>query len=726
MAVDKFRAPKPLVLALCALSALLGLFFVYDHWVYQKRTGGGSWVFKVLPAPAQYLDNVISDNATFFIGGIEPDKRISIAAIDDDTLGRLGFPFQRRYHARLIDRLSALGAKVIVFDVMFLEADKLNPEDDRQLLQSVGKAGNVALAGLMEKTATMQGEGMDAVTGETVRFRFPFGGLREAALLCAFPNTEAFVDRDGHLRRMMIFDNRAGYSAAPGSGYGYWQGKPIASLAAGAYSALTGTKLEDVQSLFPENIYRLNLAQVMLRKKSPGRPGAAEDAKQVKSLYPQISIVDILDGALSDGEKALIKDGAVFVASTSMGAYDHYSGPYGDKVPGVMFHANLLDNMLNKNWMRPAPAYVSFAAMIALLWASLVAFNLPLIWGAVFTVALAALWAVIYAVVFMGGGLLAMVMPETGIAAGFAAVTFYRVVVEGKEKRWIKGTFGQYLSPKVVEIIIKDPARLKLGGEKREMTIFFLDIAHFTSISEKMDPEALPVFLNRYLSAFTDIILENDGVVDKYIGDCIMAFWNAPLDLPQHQYYGCLSAVQCIKAIEELNKNLPPGLPETPAIRIGLNSGFVKVGNFGSSTRFSYTVIGDEVNLASRLEGANKFFSSRILVSEATYLPAKDRIVARELGRVRVVGKNAPIRVYEPLATAKEQTPDIVSLAEACNLGAEKFAAGNFGAAAKSYLDALAIAPHDAAAKRQMERALDYKKSGPPPDWDGVFNLTSK
>ena len=172
--------------------------------------------------------------------------------------------------------------------------------------------------------------------------------------------------------------------------------------------------------------------------------------------------------------------------------------------------------------------------------------------------------------------------------------------------------FGQYVPPEVVDILVKNPERLKLGGEKRDMTMFFLDIAHFTTISEKMSPEALIQFLNHYLTALTDDIFHNNGVVDKYIGDCVMAFWNAPLDEPDHRRKACLAAVACVATIERLNREyVDPSMPETPKVRIGLNSGEVVVGNTGSARKLAYTVLGDEVNLASRLEGANKFFGSR-------------------------------------------------------------------------------------------------------------------
>jgi adenylate cyclase len=273
---------------------------------------------------------------------------------------------------------------------------------------------------------------------------------------------------------------------------------------------------------------------------------------------------------------------------------------------------------------------------------------------------------------------------------------------------------------------VKDPAKLKLGGEKREMTVFFLDIAHFTSISEKLDPERLTQFLNVYLSTITDIILKNDGVVDKYIGDCVMAFWNAPLDLPEHRLKGCLSAVECIAAVERLNEKGFAGLPEKPAVRIGLNSGKMVVGNMGSSTRLSYTVISDEVNLASRLEGANKYFGSRVMASEATYAGAKDKVEARELGMLRVVGKAVPVRVYELMGKKGELTSSARGLLERYAEGFDLFYKRDFAGAQLAFRAALEIAPEDAPSKLYLRLCGDYLKEPPVKEWDGVFNLTSK
>ncbi|MCK5583329.1 MAG: hypothetical protein KAI33_06040 [Elusimicrobiales bacterium] len=300
----------------------------------------------------------------------------------------------------------------------------------------------------------------------------------------------------------------------------------------------------------------------------------------------------------------------------------------------------------------------------------------------------------------------------------------HKAFSEGKEKAWIKNTFGQYLSPKVVKVITEDPSKLKLGGDKRDMTVFFLDIAHFTSISEKLSPEELTQMLNKYLSGFTDIILKYDGVVDKYIGDCIMAFWNAPLDQDKHRTLTCLAAIDCMTELDRLNGAAVKG-EEQPAIRIGLNSGPAVVGNMGSNTRLSYTVLGDTVNLASRLESANKFFGSKIMLSEFTYDEAKDEVESRFLGKIKVVGKALPVKVYELLAKKGELSGEMSKLVDEYNKGLDLFYKFDYKKALTQFDKALKLDAKDGPSDYYKNLSKEYIEN-PPENWDGVITLTGK
>lgn len=711
---EKQGFPKIVAAVLAAMIGLMSLLFWFDWALYEQRVLPQA-VLSTIPPPVQWLENIVYDITVARIGGTEPDARISIGAIDDETVTKLGWPFSRRYHAQLIDRLKSLGAKTIVFDVMFLDQIQEDPAGDRLLEQATKRAGNVIHAGLVNASVLEN--------GISYSFRRPTGLIGDNAFILANPNVDDVVDRDGHIRRIMLFYPRAYYDGRAGTGCKNCKGIKIASLSVAAYANFTGEPVEKLfQSLRAKNIRWINFALPDTYPQHPGRKSAQD--KLIYASYPHVSVLDILDGTLSDVQKARIKDGIVFIGSTSLGTFDHYPTPFHMTAPGVELHANSLDNLLNNNYMRPASPLWSFAAMLFFMLLPLVFFRKSPYMGATATAAAALCWSILYGWLNMRGVKIYFAMPMGGLMMSFLYLTVYRVVVEGREKRWIKNTFGQYLSPKVVEVLMKDPDKLKLGGEKRDMSVFFLDIAHFTTISEKMDPEQLTLFLNKYLSALTGVILKNEGVVDKYIGDCIMAFWNAPLDLPEHRMLAALSAVECIETVERLNREST--LPVKPAVRIGLNAGNMVVGNMGSDVRFSYTVIGDEVNLASRLEGANKYFGSRIMASEAVYGGARQHILARELGYIRVVGKSIPILVHELIAPRAAATPAQVLLCKLYGEANTFYREGKFAEALTLYKQALEAVPGDAVCETQIKRVETLMTQPVPKDWDGVYNLTSK
>ena len=242
-----------------------------------------------------------------------------------------------------------------------------------------------------------------------------------------------------------------------------------------------------------------------------------------------------------------------------------------------------------------------------------------------------------------------------------------------------------------------------------------------------MSPDDLINFLNKYLSALSQVLLDQKAVVGNYIGDCIMAFWNAPV-LPSgnHRELACLAAIDAQAMMAKLNETLDPNLPMVPAIRIGLNSGFVTVGMTGSQKKLQYTTLGDEVNLSSRLEGANKFFGSSIMVSEATFEGAKDVVEGRELGRVRVVGKETPVRVFELLGKKGKLTSEWQKALEAYNRGLALFAKRQYDDAALAFEEVVKLFPKDGPGNLYMNAARDYAAIPPEDNWDGVFNLTAK
>jgi adenylate cyclase len=237
----------------------------------------------------------------------------------------------------------------------------------------------------------------------------------------------------------------------------------------------------------------------------------------------------------------------------------------------------------------------------------------------------------------------------------FVSVVVYRVITEERDKRRIRETFGKYVSPKVVDQILEHPP--ELGGVDKELTVFFSDIRGFTTLSEAMTPQELVNHLNIYLTEMTDIILEYQGTLDKYVGDEIMCFWGAPLPQEEHAMLACKSALRQMEALRKLNEQWPP--ERRINIGIGINSGIMTVGNMGSLGRMNYTLTGDNVNLGARLEGTNKQYGTNIIISEYTYGLVKDRVVVRELDNIRVKGKNRPVQIYELIDVNEDMEPPI-------------------------------------------------------------------
>ncbi|MFW6182125.1 MAG: adenylate/guanylate cyclase domain-containing protein, partial [Spirochaetota bacterium] len=321
---------------------------------------------------------------------------------------------------------------------------------------------------------------------------------------------------------------------------------------------------------------------------------------------------------------------------------------------------------------------------------------------------------------FLAGLWLPVVVLEASVLVTLTGSGVANYATEGKQKRYIKNAFQQYLSPAVIEELIAHPERLKLGGERRVLSIFFSDLQGFTGISEGLSPEELTALLNDYLSAMTDIIQEEGGTVDKYEGDAIIAFWNAPLSQEDHAARAVRAALRCQKTLARLRPEFRQRMGRDLCMRIGINTGPAVVGNMGSHSRFDYTMLGDAVNLAARLEGINKQFGTYTMISRDTLSQAGDGFPARELSRVAVVGRAKPVTVYEPMLP--EEYRQRGELLAAFAEGLQAYYAGDFERAARLFER---IADTDPPAARYLERCRELMEH-PPESWDGVWVMTAK
>jgi adenylate cyclase len=412
----------------------------------------------------------------------------------------------------------------------------------------------------------------------------------------------------------------------------------------------------------------------------------------------------------------------VLVGVTAQALLDLKPTPLSRVYPGVEIHATALDNLLSGDFLRDVSGE---CALLAIIGFALVCGVLGRMsssgWRS------ASLFVVLLPLPFLGGLLAYMDgywLPVAGPAVGgllsLLAALSVNYAVEGRQKRFIKGAFSQYLSPEVIERIVQDPAKLKLGGETRELTILFSDIQGFTGISEMLTPEQLTTLLNQYLTAMTDIVMEEGGTVDKYEGDAIIAFWNAPLDVDDHAARAVRAALRCQRRLAEMRPDFKTLCGRDLHARFGVNTGKVVVGNMGSNQRFNYTFLGDAGNLASRLEGVNKEFGTYLMISEYTKTLLGDEFVCRELARVKVVGRAASVRVFEPMLRADYDARRNVMDTFASGLAA--YYEGRFLEAGKFFET---FASQDPPCRIFLARCRAFEQS-PPSTWDGVWEMRDK
>lgn len=395
-----------------------------------------------------------------------------------------------------------------------------------------------------------------------------------------------------------------------------------------------------------------------------------------------------------------------------------------DSIPGVYVLATAVNNLLRGDALReldPLPSG-GFVLILALAAAAVTMRLPPLAAGAALLGGIA-LWATAATLVFRLGLVLPLLTPPLAAGPTLAVLLGYRFAVTDRDKRLLRGSFALYLAPSLIDRMLAADRLPELGGELRTVTVLFSDLAGFANLSERLAPAELVALMNEYLTAMTDIIEGEGGFVEKYIGDAIAAVFGAPLDDAQHALHAARAALACRDRLEALNREAAAFRGHRLQARIGLSTGEALVGNIGSRRRFNYTAMGDAVNLAARLEGANKVYGTAILAAEATRLAAADAIAWREIDRVRVVGRGQPVTIYEPLALAGAARPEQTEVSTAFAAGLAEYRAGRFDAAAHLF-DALAT--RDSPARVFAERARRCLASPPPQPWDAVTTLESK
>ncbi|MCK4965957.1 adenylate/guanylate cyclase domain-containing protein, partial [bacterium] len=411
------------------------------------------------------------------------------------------------------------------------------------------------------------------------------------------------------------------------------------------------------------------------------------------------------------------------------GTWDLNPMPYLDRYPMLGLHANAFNTILTQNFLKTLPQWLVFTIILLCgLLMGLIVPRLSPIKCAIVILTLLAGYLLTAQYVFVSKGLIIDVLGTVStLMIGYLSITVYNFFSEEKEKKMIRGIFSRYVTKSVVDELIKNPDMVKLGGERKTLTVFFSDVAGFTSVSEALSPEDLVGLLNEYLTAMSNIILKYDGMIDKYEGDAIMAVFGTPIPMPDHAVKACHVSLEMQDELVELRKKWhEEGKPELK-VRIGLNTGPMIAGNMGAMDRLDYTVMGDSVNLGSRLEGANKQYGTYIMISGFTYELVKDDIETRFLDSLRVQGKKLPVKVYEVLASKDKGLSDIKrKVVESFDQGMECYLKQNWDKGIYYFENALSLDNDDPPSQVYLERCQAYKENPPASDWDGVYTMTTK
>jgi len=711
----------------------------------------GSVAFSLLLFRTNWVENVLGSNffpalerksydALIRARGERPHtSNVVIVKIDENTLKELDYPVPRDKFGSLLYIISASVAKAIGVDYTFptMKQDSASQFQNALFLRFAGLSKNVfhAVGPFVpsEDIGELKPEDVDqeayaalhpfAVPERGVRLAFPRATYIDEKPFDSLASLASGVGHillspdsvDGIIRKMPFFVDYAGdYYAAFG--------------AALAFHALNINLDSITVTLTDEGmVVHAGVREIPLTSR-----GEIEiDYAGKNNIYKDISFYDVLD-AFTRGDTqtlSIFKDAVVIIGPTARSIADIGATPVSEKSPNCYAHANVYDQIVSGQYIsRPSVATQLVLLILVTLAVTMASMLLRLRWSFPVAAVLLVLYLMFaYAAFANTGTMYSLTEPIFAIFFSYAGAMSYISATEGKQKAIIKGMFQKYIDASVVERLIENPSLLKLGGEEREITTLFADIEGFTRMAESLGPQNTVGLLNTYLTEMTNIIIEEGGTLDKYIGDAIMAFWGAPLDDSQHPVHACAAALRMQKRLEGLHaKWIRFGKPVVNQ-RIGINSGKAVVGNMGAEAKFNYTAVGDAVNLASRLEGVNKEYGTRLLMSEFTYRRVSDAVLSREMDLVVVVGKTEPVRIYELIAMADEVQNDATKkFLDYYHAGLEAYKKRAWKSAVEQFQQGLLIRRDDIVSNIYIQRSMMFIDSPPPENWNGVFVMTKK
>ncbi len=607
---------------------------------------------------------------------------IALVAIDESSLRNLEpnagrWPWPRVVHSSLIDYLKRAPAKVVVYDVNFAGPDTRvgfrygestwsGAESDRALADSVKAAGNVVLL----TDASFDGDARDVPVPADAGFTIAEGAVDLRVVFPPFPALAGAGSIFGHNRFVLDADGPIRHTLP----FVRSRGVVVPSLGLAAALRMMDSRPADVTSV-DETLRiadrrmplswrhdrtaneRLSVLWGLINFRGPA---TFEDLE--RHTYSTYSFFDLLyseeqllAGLKPNIDPFVFRGKLVFVGATASGLSDVFETPFArGKMAGIQLHASAADDILSNRFMHPASRAATLAAVVAGgIVIGLLATAVPPWWATALTLAMVALFAWSATRLFAAGYWMNLSQPVlSGSFALFGGVA-YQYLVEGREKRKMKKLFGQYVSKDVYAQLVSNPALARLGGQRREMTVLFSDIRGFTTVSERGQPEEIVALLNEYFTRMVDIVFRHKGTLDKFVGDMVMALFGAPLDDPDHADHAVEAALEMIEALGQLNADWTAQGRPALDIGIGINTGPMIAGNIGSEAIMSYTVIGDAVNLGSRLESLNKQYGTRIIISDSTRARLARLYRFRPLGDVVVKGKSQAVAIFEVVGRAE-------------------------------------------------------------------------
>ncbi len=704
-----------------------------------------------------------------FRGEKKTGKNIVLAVVDEKSIDEEGkWVWPRSKFADLITRLSEAGAKVIAFDIGFLEPDKT----DQNLIgtlekveQKIRTSGN-ACTEIENYVETLKNEAnqdrilveairnskakivlgyffhirlspsqypaeddlrlrQEDVAGSEYKIKKTSGALQSGHILEAIapqPNIKIISDSSqysGHFNMEPDLDGVVRFiPIAIQFRENFYA--PLSLITAGAWlDSLPGIEVDST------GVRSARVGSISIPTDSEGR--MLINYRGGEGMFPHISVSDILHSRVPPEN---FRDKIVMIGVTAIGIYDMRVVPFDNVFPGLEIHATAVDNILSNDFLK-RPDWIFLFDIAGIVFSGLLlGMLLPRMGVAAGTVTVSVLFSgyVLMAQhLFSAQGIvITVIYPLLVMLILYISITVYHFFMESRQKKFIKDAFSHYLSPSVVKKLIESPENLELGGEERHITAFFSDVEGFTSISEKLTPSEIRDLLNEFLTEMTDIILKYEGTVDKFEGDAIIAFFGAPNQIENQAKVACKAGIDMQKRLAALRKKWREDQRPELKMRIGMNTGMAVVGNMGSKNRMDYTMIGDTVNTAARLEGMNKVYGTYTLISHFTCQEAGEEILTREIDRVSLLGKKEALTLYEVIGYPEDADEHLKKALAFYAGGLAAYRKMNWDAAIEHFENVLKVKPDDGPGKIMLGRCKIFRENPPDANWDGVYSATSK